>query len=68
MAGLSLATASLLTWAPTVRALGLPMAHRLTFRSSPPVTSTPAVFLPICRQLTVLLCAVNSSARGREQH
>jgi hypothetical protein len=49
-------------YAHTFATWGCPILHRLTFLSSPPVASTPAVFLPMRRQLTVLPCATNSSA------
>jgi hypothetical protein len=38
----------------------LPMDHRLTFLSSPPVTMTPLDLRPILRQLTADWCALNS--------
>mmetsp|Transcript_9335 Transcript_9335/g.24029 ORF Transcript_9335/g.24029 Transcript_9335/m.24029 type:complete len:205 (-) Transcript_9335:18-632(-) len=41
-------------------AFGLPMAHTLTFRSSPPVTSTPEDLRPIFRQFTLEEWATNS--------
>ena len=44
----------------TRTAVGLPIAQTLTFLSSPPVTNTPADFLPIFRQLTLEVCATNS--------
>jgi hypothetical protein len=47
--------AMVLDWVPTV--------HRLTFLSSPPVTSTPDDFLPILTQFTLPVWAANSSAR-----
>lgn len=39
-----------------------PMAHTLTFLSSPPVTMTPDDLRPILRQFTLLAWATNSSA------
>ena len=45
----------------TRMAAGLPIAHTLTLRSSPPVTSTPADLRPMRRQLTALEWAANSS-------
>jgi hypothetical protein len=45
-------------------ACGLPMAHMLTFLSSPPVTMTPLERRPIFTQFTVDACAANSSARS----
>lgn len=44
----------------TRTAVGFPIAQTLTFLSSPPVTSTPADFLPIFKQLTLEVCATNS--------
>eukprot|EP00962_Isochrysis_galbana_P057507 scaffold29934_cov103-Isochrysis_galbana.AAC.1 len=43
-------------------ALGLPIDHRFTFLSSPPVTITLPDWRPMCRQLTGPPCATNSSA------
>ena len=40
---------------------GLPTAHKLTFLSSPPVTSTRPDLCPRARQLTLAPCATNSS-------
>lgn len=40
---------------------GLPTAHKLTFLSSPPVTSTRPDLLPRDKQLTLAPWAVNSS-------
>ena len=45
----------------TNMALGFPIAQRLTLWSSPPVTRTLEVLLPIFRQLTLDECATNSS-------
>jgi hypothetical protein len=47
---------------PTWTTWGCPIRHNLTCLSSPPVASTPAVFLPILRQFTAPLWATNSSA------
>ena len=41
--------------------LGLPTAHKLTFLSSPPVTSTRPDLWPSARQFTLAPCATNSS-------
>ena len=40
----------------------VPIVHRLTFLSSPPVTSTPHDLRPILTQFTLGECARNSSA------
>ena len=48
----------------TMMQLGFPTAHRLTFLSSPPVTSTRPDLWPSARQLTLELCAANSSVEG----
>ena len=41
--------------------LGLPIAHMLTFLSSPPVTMTRPDLWPSAKQLTGPPCATNSS-------
>lgn len=41
---------------------GFPTAHKLTFLSSPPVTSTLPDLCPRARQFTLAPCATNSSA------
>lgn len=46
----------------TIKQLCLPIAHRLTFLSSPPVASTWLDLWPIAKQLTFALWAMNSSA------
>ena len=45
----------------TMMQFGLPTAHKLTFLSSPPVTSTRPDLCPRARQLTLAPCATNSS-------
>lgn len=42
---------------------GLPIAHKLTFLSSPPVTKTRPDLLPNDKQLTLAPWAENSSAK-----
>jgi hypothetical protein len=49
----------------TMIALAFPMAHTLTFLSSPPVTMTEPDLRPICKQLTSAPCATKSSARRK---
>lgn len=47
--------------------LGLPMAQRLTFLSSAPVTITRPDFWPKARHVTLDPCATNSSDRSIEE-
>ena len=42
------------------------MAHMLTFLSSPPVTMTRPEVGPSARQLTLELCATNSSGNTKQ--
>lgn len=49
---------------PTSVRVWVPMVHRLTLRSSPPVTSTPELLRPILQQFTLPWCATNSSVGG----
>jgi hypothetical protein len=42
---------------------GFPIAHKLTFLSSPPVTKTRPDLLPKAKQLTLAPWAENSSAK-----
>ena len=45
----------------------VPMVHKLTFLSSPPVTNTPELFCPILIQFTLPLCAGKSSMHGERE-
>ena len=47
---------------------GFPMAHKLTFRSSPPVTSTRPDLLPNDTQFTLAVWAANSSKKQKSIH